>query len=155
MSKYLLPILFCGLIILSCSKEETIPEAQIPELSIAERSRLSADSLLMELYMAERGLDANFLDVSGVFVLVENLGEGIKHPNLNNTITLQYVLTNLDDELLESDENAVFQLKNEILGWQVGLPYFREGGRGILFIPSYLSGRDEVVICNLEILAFE
>ena len=40
----------------------------------------------------------------------------------------------------ESESNGVvFGLNQVIRGWTLGIPYFKEGGRGILLIPSGLA----------------
>ncbi len=99
---------------------------------------------------------------SGIFYKMEEPGTGIT-PTLTSRLKIRYVGFYADDRIFDSSEGAFIQLHSTILGWQIGIPLFKNGGRGTLFIPSALgygpyppwgSGirRNAVLIFNFEIV---
>jgi FKBP-type peptidyl-prolyl cis-trans isomerase FkpA len=57
-----------------------------------------------------------------------------------STVTVAYKGYLTDGTVFdESDSNGItFSLRNVIQGWQEGIPLFKEGGSGMLLIPSAL-----------------
>ncbi len=129
-----LPLRFNPLIILlttltilfsSCEKED--PDA------IAERDREK-----LEEYIKENGLeDVAIAHESGLFYVVENPGTGV-HPTVNSTIRIRYTGKLLDGKVFDESSGALLQLGGTIMGWQIGIPLFKTGGKGKLLIPSAL-----------------
>ncbi|TVQ88283.1 MAG: peptidylprolyl isomerase [Bacteroidetes bacterium] len=116
-------IILAGLSFWSCQSDD-------PD-KIAERDR---QSLLK--FIAENELDA-IEHPSGLFYVVEREGTG-SHPELNSLIMIRYTGYLLDDKVFDSSNGAQLRLFNTIRGWQIGIPLFREGGKGMLLVPSAL-----------------
>ncbi len=98
---------------------------------VAERDRQK----LLD-YIAEHELDATEHE-SGLFYVVEREGTGA-HPTLTSTLRIRYEGYFLDGKVFDVNPNALIQLRNTIRGWQIGMPLFRSGGKGMLLVPSNL-----------------
>ena len=79
---------------------------------------------------------------SGLQYKVIQEGTGAK-PTLEDKVTVHYTGKLIDGTVFDSSvdrgEPATFGLNQVIRGWTEGIPYFREGGNGILLIPSALA----------------
>lgn len=79
---------------------------------------------------------------SGLYYYIETEGAG-KQPDINSTVTVHYKGTLLDgtkfDSSYDRSEPISFPLQGVIKGWQEGIPYFKEGGKGTLIIPAALA----------------
>tara|TARA_B100001059_G_C17537797_1_gene428847 strand:+ start:270 stop:683 length:414 start_codon:yes stop_codon:yes gene_type:complete len=108
----------------SC-KKEVVDYTQIDEDIITE-------------YIVDNNLTA-IATGTGLYYVVDTPGNGTQ-PNSQSTVTVAYkgYLTNgsVFDESASS--GISFSLTSVIQGWQEGIPYFKEGGSGILLIPSAL-----------------
>ena len=108
----------------SC-KKEVVDYTQIDEDIITE-------------YIVDNNLTA-IATGTGLYYVVDTPGNGTQ-PNSQSTVTVAYkgYLTNgsVFDESASS--GISFSLTSVIQGWQEGIPYFKEGGSGILLIPSEL-----------------
>ena len=96
------------------------------------------DEEIILQYIADNNLNAQPTG-SGLYYVIDNPGNG-SQPNLNSTVTVAYVGKLTDGTIFDQSSSlgATFPLSNVIQGWQEGIPYFREGGSGILLIPSSL-----------------
>ena len=76
---------------------------------------------------------------SGLYYVVDEAGEGEK-PTSASTVQVAYRGSYLNGEVFdESGERGIsFPLKRVIKGWTEGITYFKEGGKGILLVPSHL-----------------
>jgi FKBP-type peptidyl-prolyl cis-trans isomerase FkpA len=117
--------LLAVLLLAGCGKDD--PER------IAEKDR----EKILE-YINEHGLNAQEHE-SGVFYVIEKEGSG-GHPTANSVVKLNYTGKLLDDEekVFDSGFGSTLRLMNTIQGWQHGIPMFKKGGEGLLFIPSGL-----------------
>ena len=108
----------------SCKKEE-VDYTQI-------------DEDIIKQYITDNNLTATATG-TGLYYVVDTPGNGAQ-PNSQSTVTVAYkgYLTNgsVFDESASS--GISFSLTSVIQGWQEGIPYFKEGGSGILLIPSAL-----------------
>jgi FKBP-type peptidyl-prolyl cis-trans isomerase FkpA len=89
-------------------------------------------------YIADNHLKAKRTD-SGLYYVIEEEGTG-KQPDANAEVTVAYkgYFTN-KTVFDQSDEKGIsFPLQNVIPGWTEGIQLFKEGGKGILLIPSDL-----------------
>ena len=89
-------------------------------------------------YIADNHLNAKKSN-SGLYYVVEEEGTG-KQPTADSEVTVAYkgYFTN-KQTFDQSDEKGIsFPLRNVIPGWTEGIQYFKEGGKGILLIPSDL-----------------
>jgi len=118
-------IIFISASFYSCDKEE----------SVSQEEQLKIDIDKIEAYLKSNDLTAEKTD-SGLHYIITNSGSGA-HPNLGSNVTVQYTGRLLDGTEFDSG-TATFPLTNVIQGWQEGIPLFKRGGRGQLFIPSYI-----------------
>ena len=113
------------LVMFNSCKKEVVDYTQIDEDIITQ-------------YIADNNLTA-IATGTGLYYVVDAPGNGTQ-PNSQSTVTVAYkgYLTNgsVFDESVSS--GISFSLTSVIQGWQEGIPYFKEGGSGILLIPSEL-----------------
>ena len=92
----------------------------------------------IQAYITDNNLDATRSN-SGLYYVIENPGTGAQ-PTATSNVRVAYkgYFTN-GNVFDESDDNGIsFPLTNVIPGWTEGIQYFREGGNGILLVPSNL-----------------
>jgi FKBP-type peptidyl-prolyl cis-trans isomerase FkpA len=98
------------------------------------------DDEAIQEYLEDNNLEA-VKDPSGVYIVTLDEGND-NNPSEINYITIHYEGSYLDNEVFDSsldkDPIATY-LFNFIEGWKIGIPYFGEGGKGYLFIPSELA----------------
>jgi FKBP-type peptidyl-prolyl cis-trans isomerase FkpA len=89
-------------------------------------------------YIAANDLNATRTN-SGLFYVMNNEGSGAR-PTSNSNVTVAYKGYFLDGNTFDksSDEGISFGLNKVISGWTEGIPLFKEGGEGILLVPSNL-----------------
>lgn len=88
-------------------------------------------------YLTDNKLEAQKSD-SGVYYLISKKGEG-KHPSDNSNITISYIGYFTDGNTFDQNERLEINMADVIAGWMEGIQYFKEGGEGILIIPSHLA----------------
>lgn len=140
-------LFFASLLVFSgCGKDD-------PD-KIAERDR---QKLLN--YIAANELDAQEHS-SGLFYVIEKPGTGAQ-PTLSSLIRMNYKGMLLDGKTFDFGTGVDFNLQNTIRGWQIGVPMFRAGGKGMLLVPSALGygsfamggiPRNSCLIFEIEIL---
>jgi len=93
-------------------------------------------------YLTKNNLEA-IKSESGLYYLIDEAGEGVK-PTSASTVQVAYKGYFLNGEIFdESNEEGIsFPLKRVIKGWNEGITYFKEGGKGTLLVPSYLGYGD-------------
>ncbi|MGB1042787.1 MAG: FKBP-type peptidyl-prolyl cis-trans isomerase [Tenacibaculum sp.] len=122
MKKFLSLLLFVNLMI-SCSSDDVNYDAQN-----------EAD---IEKYIAENKLDAKKTS-SGLYYVVNKAGTG-ENPTSTSNVTVAYKGYYLDGKVFDQNDDGIsFNLQQVIKGWTEGITYFKEGGEGILLIPSKL-----------------
>ncbi len=123
----MLPIMF---IVNSCQKE--VDYTQI-------------DEDIIQQYITDNNLNAQATG-TGLYYVVDVVGNG-ETPNINSTVTVAYTGKLTDGTIFDqsSASGATFPLSGVIQGWQEGIPFFSEGGSGILLIPSALGYGNQVV----------
>lgn len=89
-------------------------------------------------YISDNNLNAQKTD-SGLYYVINNEGTGTR-PTASSNVTVAYKGYLLDDTVFdESDSNGIsFGLNQVIPGWTEGIQLFKEGGDGVLLIPSNL-----------------
>ena len=89
-------------------------------------------------YIEENDLEANRTN-SGLYYVINEEGTGTR-PTSSSNVTVAYKGYFLDGTVFDqSDANGIsFGLDQVIKGWTEGIPLFKEGGEGILLIPSGL-----------------
>ncbi|NND77942.1 MAG: peptidylprolyl isomerase [Flavobacteriales bacterium] len=94
-------------------------------------------------YIEDNDLDAIEGD-QGLFYVVDVQGSGAS-PNSSSSVTVDYVGYFTDGDIFDQSGagGSTFPLTSVIEGWQIGIPYYNEGGQGTLLIPSALGyGKD-------------
>lgn len=137
-------ILLCPIIMLMISCKKPVDYDQI-------------DEDLIQQYITDNSLDAQPTG-SGLYYVIDNPGNG-SSANINSTVTVAYIGKLTDGTIFDqsSSMGTTFPLINVIQGWQEGIPLFREGGSGILLIPSSLGYGSQAVgsIPANSVLIFE
>ena len=123
MKKSLLALLALTLVF-GCKKDET--------------DQQETDRKIILDYIDTHNLDAKGTE-SGLYYVVETEGTG-KRPSFNSDVTVVYrgYLTNGVEFDASNADGLTLNLGQVIPGWQEGLQLFRQGGKGMLLIPSHL-----------------
>ena len=89
-------------------------------------------------YIAKNKLTAT-KTVSGLYYVVNEAGTGAQ-PTASSNVTVAYkgYFTNGNVFDQSKAEGISFGLNQVIKGWTEGIPFFKEGGNGVLLIPSHL-----------------
>nr|WP_299205993.1 FKBP-type peptidyl-prolyl cis-trans isomerase [uncultured Brumimicrobium sp.] len=106
------------------------------ELSLEEQ--LEKDIEIIKEYIADQNLTA-LETSSGLHYVINELGTG-NHPLSNDNVTVRYKGYTTNGNVFDQSDagGATFNLQQVIKGWTEGIPKFKEGGKGILLIPSKL-----------------
>jgi FKBP-type peptidyl-prolyl cis-trans isomerase FkpA len=143
-------ILLVTCLFFSCGKEEIVDNAP---------QQLMKDIEIIEAYLATAGLQAESTP-SGLHYIIEEEGTG-DHPTLSSKVTVNYrgyLTNNLIFDETKPGEPLSFFVGQVIKGWQEGIPLFKKGGKGRLFIPSglaYGTGSPSPKIPSNSVLIFE
>lgn len=127
-----------------------------------DREQVDRDAI--EQYLEDNNLTAEVTD-DGIYYIIDQPGFGAK-PNLASEVTVHYEGFLLDGSKFDSSYDrgapATFRLTGVVRGWQLGIPLFREGGKGTLLIPSELGygsdspsddiPRNSVLIFNINLI---
>jgi FKBP-type peptidyl-prolyl cis-trans isomerase FkpA len=117
--KYL-SLLFLGMLLVNCTKDETSNDLEIQE------------------YLEQNNLAATKTS-SGLYYIIEREGTGAK-PTSNNSVRVAYkgYFTNKSVFDQSTAAGISFPLNGVIKGWTEGITYFKVGGAGKLLIPASL-----------------
>lgn len=121
--KYSILALF--FVLISCSKSEN-------------KDYVTKNDTDIQAYIAANNLVAQ-KTASGLYYVINQVGTG-KQPTASSNVTVAYKGYFTDKKIFDQSEaNGIsFGLNGVIPGWTEGLQYFKEGGKGILLIPSRL-----------------
>nr|WP_315205919.1 FKBP-type peptidyl-prolyl cis-trans isomerase [uncultured Flavobacterium sp.] len=89
-------------------------------------------------YITKNNLKATKTD-SGLYYVVNEAGTGVQ-PTTSSNVTVAYKGYFTNGNIFDKSDSAgiSFGLNQVIKGWTEGIPYFKEGGNGVLLIPSHL-----------------
>ncbi len=95
------------------------------------------EDIILE-YISDNNLNA-VPTGSGLYYVIDVPGTGA-NPTLNSNVTVAYAGSLTSGSIFDqsSASGITFPLSGVIQGWQEGIPLFKEGGSGILLIPSAL-----------------
>ncbi|MEE9361925.1 MAG: FKBP-type peptidyl-prolyl cis-trans isomerase [Cellulophaga sp.] len=118
---------FCLLV--SCSLEKEKKE---------EEDFVAKNEVEIKEYIKTHNLTAE-KSSTGLYYVITELGNG-EHPTKTSSVTVAYKGYYTDGSVFDksSDDGITFNLQQVIKGWTEGITYFKEGGSGILLVPSYL-----------------
>ena len=101
-------------------------------------SQFDKDEELILEYLETNNLTAERTE-NGIYYIIDVEGTG-DNPTVNDEVEVHYEGYFLDGEIFDSsierNETSTFPLSNVIVGWQLGIPLLKEGGKGKLLIPS-------------------
>ncbi len=131
-------LVFALVFLASCSSTSEEDNSSPNQEELAELYKAQNDKEIQD-YIAANNLNAQKSN-TGLYYVINDPGTG-KQPTSTNDVTVVYkgYLTNGDVFDESASAGASFNLSNLILGWREGLTYFKEGGNGILLIPSHLA----------------
>lgn len=147
--------LFAISMLFSCEKE-----------NVTFQEQLDIDVAIIETYLTDNNITA--LSENNVYYSIEEEGTGTDYPINTSLVSMAYSgkIMNGDGSIFDSAD-ATNPLKRKLFelisGWQVGVPKFKKGGKGTLYIPSgYAYGRfgsgsipgNSVLIFDIELLDF-
>ena len=124
MKSSLFALLFIFLI--SCSEdEETVDYFSLNDQEIRD-------------YLEENDLEAE-KSASGLYYIIDEEGTGMR-PRATDEVTVAYKGYFTSGEVFDQSdaEGVTFGLQQVIRGWTEGITYFKEGGSGMLLVPSHL-----------------
>ncbi|MFV5700259.1 FKBP-type peptidyl-prolyl cis-trans isomerase [Flavobacterium sp. XS2P12] len=139
-------ILFALALILcmSCSKDKEVDYVAQNEQDIIA-------------YIAKNNLTAQRSD-SGLYYVINEAGDG-EQPTATSNVTVAYKGYFTNGSVFDESkaEGISFGLNQVIKGWTEGIPYFKEGGSGILLVPAHLGygNNDYSSIPGGSVLIFE
>lgn len=125
------------------------------------------DREIIQKYIADNNLNA-IEGPEGLFYVIEQTGTG-NNPNINSFVTVDYegflVSGEKFDSSIDRGQPSSFSLSAVIRGWQLGIPFFKAGGKGKLLIPSALGYGSQgagngaippnsVLIFNIDLISF-
>ncbi|WP_029489541.1 FKBP-type peptidyl-prolyl cis-trans isomerase [Aquimarina agarivorans] len=91
----------------------------------------------IKAYIAENNLDAKKSE-SGLYYVIKKPGTG-EQPTSTSNVKVAYKGYFTDGKVFDENKAGVsFNLNGVIPGWTEGIQLFKEGGEGILLIPSSL-----------------
>ena len=109
----------------SCKKEAEI------------KDYTTIDKNIIKEYISTHNLTADSTS-SGLYYVIQKPGSG-KTPTFYSDIKIRYKGMLTSGEVFDEASSAInLNLSRVIAGWQEGIPKFKEGGEGILLIPSAL-----------------
>lgn len=130
--KHLLSALMVMTLFISCSNDGNLQRIDTTDYTAANDKEIQD-------YITKNNLSESAnKTASGLYYVINEQGTG-EYPTSASTVTVIYkgTLTN-GTQFDQSTTGATFPLNRLILGWQEGLPKFKEGGSGILLVPSRL-----------------
>ena len=147
MKKIILPIIL--ILMVSCSSNDKVKDfTQANEQEILD-------------YISTNNLVAQKSD-SGLYYIINEEGTG-EQPNFNSNVTVTYKGYFTNGTVFDQNTQGYkTNLRNVIKGWTEGITYFKEGGNGVLLVPSHLAyGPDNystipggsVLIFDVELLS--
>ncbi|MDX1328695.1 MAG: FKBP-type peptidyl-prolyl cis-trans isomerase [Arenibacter sp.] len=107
-------------------------------------------------------LEANNLQAeksaSGLYYVINEEGDGVQ-PTATSEVTVAYKGYFTNGQVFDQSpsEGISFPLQRVIRGWTEGIQYFKEGGSGMLLVPSHLGygSQDYSSIPGGSVLVFE
>jgi FKBP-type peptidyl-prolyl cis-trans isomerase len=124
-------IALVSLLFVSCFSDNTMQEPQQTDYTAQNEKEITD-------YLTAKNLTA-VKSNTGLYYIINEPGTG-KQPTANSNVTVAYkgYFTNGNVFDQSTDAGISFGLQQVIRGWTEGIPYFKEGGSGVLLVPSSL-----------------
>lgn len=117
----------------ACMKNNTSTCDPAPVTTQANPTEVSA----LKGILSGSGINATE-DPRGFFYIFDTLGTGAK-PNTCNMVRVDYRAKLMDGTQVDSGMNAIYQVKQFIVGWQEALPLMPVGSYITLYLPPSLA----------------
>lgn len=106
---------------------------------LSPEEQLEEDISIIKQYLSSNGLVAEETP-SGLHYIINQEGTG-NFPTASDDVRVRYRGYFTDGDVFDESDAAgiTFNLQGVIQGWTEGIPKFREGGEGVLLIPSVLA----------------
>ncbi|MFZ0599247.1 MAG: FKBP-type peptidyl-prolyl cis-trans isomerase [Flavobacterium sp.] len=130
--KYILTSLLALTLFISCnSDKEKSSEPQETDYTVENDKEITD-------YIAKNKLTPIKSD-TGLYYVINEPGTG-KQPTATSNVTVAYKGYYSNGNVFDQSkpEGLSFGLNQVIKGWTEGIPHFKEGGSGILLVPSHL-----------------
>lgn len=129
--------------------------------SLSPEEQFDKDIKEIKEYISSNSLNALETE-SGLHYVINELGTG-NFPAANDNVTVRYKGYTTSNKVFDQsgEEGITFNLQGVIKGWTEGIQKFKEGGKGVLLIPSSLAygekgqgsiGANEVLIFDVDLL---
>ena len=117
----------------NCKKDDDDDNNPVPN-----EEQAAIDEQIIKDYLDANNLAAT-RDSSGVYYIIKSVGGG-DHPTSQSLVEVLYQGKLIDGTIFDetTQGSVTFLLTDLIEGWQIGIPYLKEGGSGTFFIPSGL-----------------
>src|SRR6187402_1056462 len=140
--KHLLSALVALTLFISCNKNKEVTNEVKTEPTVdcvAKNDKEITD------YIAKNKLTAQKSD-SGLYYVINEPGTGAQ-PTATSNVTVAYKGYFLDGTVFDESkpEGISFGLDQVVKGWTEGIPHFKAGGSGILFVPAHLGYGDNTM----------
>lgn len=131
--KYFLTPLLALTLFISCNSDKETSKEPIKTDYTVENEKEITD------YIAKNNLTAT-KSQTGLYYVINQLGTG-KQPTATSNVTVVYKGYFTSGKVFDQSSAAglSFNLNRVIAGWTEGIQYFKEGGSGILLVPSHLA----------------
>ncbi len=142
MSKFIQFSVFilAGVVLFGCKKDDgPTLEDQIRVAIQRDTAQHAIDVQKIKDYLSDNNITAQSTS-SGLHYVIEQEGTG-GNPGQKSTVTVFYKGYLLNGQVFDQTGTSPisFPLKQVILGWREGIPFFKKGGKGKLFLPSALA----------------
>ena len=98
----------------------------------------------IEKFIGDNNLSASST-ASGLYYVIDEEGNGAR-PNSTSNVNVKYKGYFTNGNVFDQNTAGItFNLQSVISGWTEGIPLFKEGGKGMLLIPSKLGYGDRTV----------
>ena len=124
--------------------EEVAPEVITPAEPELIVSTLSSQTEI-DAYLEGKSWESQEPDENGMYIIIDNPGEGDARPVVTDEVTIfyqGYLLNGFNFDGSKNNVPLVYPLNGFIQGWQLGIPAFGKGGKGKLIIPPALAYGD-------------
>lgn len=130
--KKLLIALFTLTLFVSCTSSTPDDILPPPKDYTAQNEKEITD------YLAKNNLTATRTS-TGLYYIIKTEGTG-KQPSALSNVTVKYKGYFTSGKVFDQSKEPplAFSLSKVIQGWKEGIPFFKEGGSGVLLIPSHL-----------------
>ena len=129
---------------LDITVDQVLTKEEYDKMMMAQSvSQMQIEQKNIESYLTQNGL-TGVKTAAGMYLVTEKEGTG-KQPVNGSTVRVNYTGKLLNGQQFDSSLSPgrepfefVIGQGSVIRGWDEGIPYFKEGGKGKLFIPSTL-----------------